>query len=171
MFMREALCSCCCPQAKFEMSKNAIDKEEMEPMMKTDYDELQQLMATYAYSIDTRDYDSLAACFMADATTVYAGHSDVLTGHDQILAHMKRALDPLDVTQHLFTNFIIDIQGETGTLKCDILAQHVCRGERYLAGGKYNVEVRRSAGKWKIARVSARSVWSDGNRALLPKSE
>ena len=139
-------------------------------MIKTDHEEIQELMATYAYTLDAKDYDGVTACFTVDATTAYAGYSHTLTGHAEIGAHMKRALEPLDVTQHLFTNFIIDVEGDRGELKCDILAQHVSQGENYLAGGKYNVEVRRTAGKWKIARISARSVWSDGNRALLPKA-
>jgi ketosteroid isomerase-like protein len=139
-------------------------------MTKTDHDEIQQLMASYAYAIDAKDYDGITACFTPDAATTYAGYSSMLTGHAEIRAHMKRALDALDVTQHLFANFIIDTEGDTGALKCDILAQHVRQGERYIAGGKYKVEVRRSAGQWKIARVSARSVWSDGTRALLPNS-
>jgi uncharacterized protein (TIGR02246 family) len=139
-------------------------------MTKTEHDEIQQLMASYAYALDTRDYDGLMSCFTTDATTVYAGHSDVLRGHEQIEAHMRRALEPLDATQHLFTNFIIHTDRDTGTVKCDILAQHICRGEKYTAGGKYDVDVRRSSGRWQIARVSARSVWSEGNRAMLPKS-
>jgi uncharacterized protein (TIGR02246 family) len=139
-------------------------------MTKTDHEKIQQLIASYAYARDTRDYDSLMICFTSDATTVYAGHSDVLKGHEQIKAHMKRALEPLEVTQHLFTNFIIETDGDSGTVKCDILAQHICKGEKYMAGGKYDVDVRRSSDKWQIARVSARSVWSEGNRAMLPKS-
>jgi uncharacterized protein (TIGR02246 family) len=139
-------------------------------LTKTDHDHIQQLMATYAYSIDTRDYDGLMACFTDDASTVYAGYSDVLNGKEQIRAHMKKSLDPLEATQHMFTNFIIETNGDMGTCKCDILAQHVQKGERYLAGGKYSVEVRRTSGKWQIAKVSARSVWSDGKRSMLPKS-
>jgi ketosteroid isomerase-like protein len=139
-------------------------------MMKTDYDEIQQLMATYAHALDAKNYDAITDCFTPDAITVYAGHSDTLKGQVEIGAHMKRALEPLDVTQHLFMNFVIDIEGDTGRCHCDVLAQHVRQGERYLAGGKYNVEVRRSAGKWKMSRVSARSVWSEGNKGMLPKA-
>lgn len=139
-------------------------------MKKTDREEIQELMATYAYALDAKDYEGVTACFTADATAAYAGYSDTLAGHAQIAAHMKRALEPMDATQHLFTNFIIEVEGDGGELMCSILAQHVCQGENYLAGGKYDVEVRRTAGNWKIARLSARSVWSEGNRALLPKA-
>lgn len=139
-------------------------------MIKSEYDQIQEMMAIYAYSIDTRNYQALRECFTADASTIYAGHSNHLTGQDAIIDHMQRVLDALDVTQHMFTNFIIDIQEDSAKLTCDILAQHVRQGERYLSGGKYKVEARRAAGRWRIANVSAGSVWNDGNKTLLPKA-
>jgi ketosteroid isomerase-like protein len=138
-------------------------------MQKTDYDQMQQLMAIYAHAIDAKNYDVLTTCFTPDATTTYVGYSLTLTGHAEIIAHMRRALDPLDATQHLFTNFVVNVDDNVGDLTCDILAQHVHQGKRYLAGGKYNVSVRQIDGKWKIVCINARNVWSDGDRAMLPK--
>ena len=140
-------------------------------MTGTEYEQIQQLMAIYAYAIDAKDYDAIAACFTPDAVAVYEGHSHVLRGQGEIVAHMKLALNPFDVTQHLVTNHIVDVEGGNGQLKCDVLGQHVRQGERLIAGGKYIVELRRTAGQWKISRLSARSVWSDGNKSMLPTAE
>lgn len=143
-------------------------------MTKTDREQIQELMATYANAIDVKDYDTVVACFLPDAAVEYFGYGQPLTGHSAILAHMKRALDTLDGTQHLFANFLIDIDGDTARLRCDILAQHWRRGvpggETYMAGGKYTVELRRKAGRWQFARLNARSLWSEGNRSLLPSA-
>ena len=144
-------------------------------MTKTDREQIEELIATYANALDTKDYPAVEACFMADATVRYEGYSHTLKGHTEIAAHMKRALQPLDATQHLFTNFIIDIEGNTGRLRCSILAQHVrlgtVGGDKYLAGGEYDAELRRASGKWEFAHVTARTLWGDGNRAVLPKAE
>lgn len=139
-------------------------------MSENDYYEIQQLMARYAFAIDAKDYGGIEECFATDATAIYAGHSRTLRGHAEIVAHMKRALDLAEVTQHLFTNFIIDVDNDRGQLKCDVLGRHVRGDERLSAGGKYEVELRRSSGKWKITRVSARAVWSEGNTEMLPKA-
>jgi ketosteroid isomerase-like protein len=138
--------------------------------MKSDYELIRELTARYAGAIDAKDYTAIAACFTDDACVIYAGYSDELQGIEEILGHMRRALEPIDVTQHLFANFIIDIEGDDAAMTCDILAQHLHHGETFLAGGKYEVGLAREDGNWKFARISARTVWSVGNRDLLPKA-
>jgi hypothetical protein len=142
-------------------------------MSKTDREQIQELMATYAYCIDARDYAGLADCFLEGCTAKYSGHSPALNNRDEIMAHMKLALTPLDATQHLFANFLIDVDGDQANLRAGILAQHVKNGangpETYLSGGKYTVELKRAGGKWKLAKVQGQPVWNIGNAALLPK--
>ena len=138
--------------------------------MKDDYELIRELTARYAGAIDARDYAEIANCFAPGARVVYAGYSEELQGEDAIIAHMRRALEAMDVTQHLFANFIIDIEGEGAEMTCDILAQHLHEGETFLAGGKYAVRLARTQGRWKFTRISARTVWSMGNRDMLPKA-
>jgi ketosteroid isomerase-like protein len=138
--------------------------------MKTDYNQIQELMALYAYAVDSKDYDGIAGCFTADAEAIYSGFSDRLKGLAEIGTHMKKALEALDVTQHLFTNFIVDVEGDAARFTCDVIAQHVQKSGKFMAGGKYKLEARRTAGKWKIARLSMNFVWNDGDRAMLPKA-
>jgi ketosteroid isomerase-like protein len=138
--------------------------------MKSDYELIRELTARYAGAIDAKDYAAIAACFAPDARVVYAGYSEELQGEDAILAHMRHALGPMDVTQHLFANFIIDIEGDTAAMTCDILAQHLHGGESFLAGGKYETGLVKSNEGWKFTRISARTVWSSGNRDMLPKA-
>jgi uncharacterized protein (TIGR02246 family) len=137
----------------------------------TDREAIQELMATYANGIDARDYAAIADCFTEDATVEYRGHSHQLVGRAAIAALMEQQLGPLDATQHLFANFIIRVDGDAARFTCDIIAQHVRRGapggDTYMAGGKYEVDARRTAEGWKIARVNAGTVWSDGNHNLL----
>jgi uncharacterized protein (TIGR02246 family) len=141
-------------------------------MSYSDREQIQQLMANYADSIDEKDYERIAGCFAIDATATYKGHSVNMQGRSEIKEHMIEALSKLDQTQHMFTNFLIDVQGDTARLKCDVLAQHVQRGaaggDKYLAGGKYKIDLKRIDGDWKIIRVNAGSVWREGNRELLP---
>jgi hypothetical protein len=142
-------------------------------MTKTDWEQIYELLSRYAYTIDAKDYPGIAACFTADAEADYPGFTAPLKGHDQIVAHMKRALEPLAVTQHTYSNFIIDTDGDDGWLTCDIMAQHVhgagADAKTYLAGGKYRVEVRREGGAWKMSRVGAQNVWGMGERGVLPR--
>jgi ketosteroid isomerase-like protein len=139
-------------------------------MMKTDREQIQELVATYANALDDKDYDGIAACFASDATAAYGSHPQVFEGASAIADLMKKALGPLDGTQHMFTNLIIDIEGDAGRMSYDVLGQHWKKdapgGEHYLMGGKYKVEVRRIGGKWKFQTVRARGLWGDGNKTL-----
>jgi ketosteroid isomerase-like protein len=139
---------------------------------KTDWQQIQELLSRYAQTLDGRDYPGIADCFTSDAVADYPGFAAPLKGQEQILAHMRRALEPLAVTQHMYSNFIIDVDGDAAHLTCDILAQHVrgkgAAAETYLAGGKYTVDARRTATGWKMSHVAATSEWGIGDRSLLP---
>lgn len=140
----------------------------------TDREAIQQLVAIYARALDEKDYETIASCFAADAEVEYVSFSAAMTGRDEIMAHMKKALEPLTATQHLFTNFIIELDDAAASLACDVLAQHIAGAgggaETFLSGGKYQVGLRRTDGRWAFASVVARSVWSVGERDMLPSS-
>lgn len=140
-------------------------------MTKTDREQIEELTALYAAAIDDKDYEGIARCFAPDATVIYAGYCEELQGHEAIIDHMRLALEPMDATQHLFANFIIDIESDTGEMTCDILAQHLRGGDTFLAGGKYRVRLARTGEGWKFSGISARTVWSSGSREMLPGAD
>jgi uncharacterized protein (TIGR02246 family) len=137
----------------------------------SDRDEIQELMAHYAEAIDTKDYARLAACFAPDADGQWAAMPEPVVGSVAIANFMKGILDRLEATTHMFTNFIIEVNGDTARMQAKIIAQHVRMGvpggETYLAGARYDAQVRRIDGKWKLARVRGSSIWHDGNAAIL----
>lgn len=142
-------------------------------MNKTDRDRIQEHMSIYANAIDRKDYDAIAGCFAPEAEIEYAGFSDRLREIESIINHMRLTLEPLDAMQHIFGNFIIDIDEDAARLTCDIIAQHIRHGTEggnsFMAGGKYNVRLRKTDGEWKFERISASTVWTTGNRDLLPR--
>jgi uncharacterized protein (TIGR02246 family) len=151
-----------------------VDEREA-VMVKTDWEQICELMATYANAIDAKDYAGIADCFTDDASATYGDFSETLQGRAAITAHMERSLAPLDATHHVFGNFIVDAEGDAGRLSASIIARHERRGapggDSYLAGNRYKVEVRRAAGAWKIAQAAVGPVmWSEGNRDLLPRA-
>ena len=141
-------------------------------MTLTDREQIQQLVAIYARALDARDYETIADCFALDGFAEFVGFSGPMTGRDAIDAHMKKALGPLAITQHIFTNFIIEIDGDSATLYCDAMGQHVAGtgedAETFLSGGKYNAEMRRRDGRWQFQKLVAKAVSGTGDREMLP---
>lgn len=131
-------------------------------------------MARYAGAIDAKDYAAIGTCFTEDALASYSSFSEPLEGREAILAHMRKALEPLATTQHIFGNFIVDVDGDEARASCAIIAQHLGSGDAsenyYLSGGQYSLRLQKPDGEWKIAWASAREVWSIGDRSLLPQT-
>jgi ketosteroid isomerase-like protein len=143
-------------------------------MKKTDSELIQQLLDSYARALDAKDYEGVGRCFTADAVVAYPRLSQPLRGRSNITTYTRRALEGLDGTQHLFTDFKIAVRGNSGRVSCGIFAQLVrrstIRGDgNFLAAGQYEVGLRRAAGKWKISRMVSIPVWSEGIEALPPK--
>ena len=138
----------------------------------SDHEAIRQLVARYARAIDTKDYAGIAACFTLDAVVDYGEAGPKLHGRAELAENMRKALAPIDVTQHLFTNFIIALDGDAAELDCDVIAQHVRRGEAggetLLVGARYQVRLARRPGGWLMAHVHEWIVWADGNRAIVP---
>src|SRR5436305_541778 len=97
-------------------------------MIKTDREQIEELMSTYGQAIDAKNYDGVAACFAPDAIVEYTGYSQHLKGHKDIVGFMRQALEPLDGTHHMFANFIINVERECGDFTCGVLAQHWLTG-------------------------------------------
>lgn len=141
---------------------------------KSDHDQLLELMAKYANALDFKRYDAITDCFAETASIDYAGFTEPVTGAASITAYIRSAIEPLDVSQHVFGNFIVDIDGNAAVLTCDVIAQHIGNGahngDALQAGGKYRVRAVKEQGTWRFSAIQARSLWSQGNRHLLPKT-
>lgn len=136
-----------------------------------DQETVRHLMAVYARALDTKDYGRLGECFAQEAVARFEPAGFNLQGRDAIVSVMKSALDPLDVTQHLFGNFIIEVSSDTATVSCDVIAQHVRQGvpggDKILVGARYDIGLTRHGPTWQMASIFQCALWMDGNSALL----
>jgi len=143
---------------------NAADgKTSVAP--KSDREQLQELVATYGFSLDTKDYAGLGNCFTADGKFTFG--TNTTSGRDNIVAMLKEALAPWDATQHSYTNFVIDIDGNQARVRSNFLAVHMRNnapgGNIFTVGGRYNVEAQKTGQKWFISHLTGTSTWMDGN--------
>ena len=138
-------------------------------IIKTEREKVQELLFAYGNGIDQKDFAALAGCFTEDAVFDYG--DSMPTGGKAIAEFVAEAVEHVEGTQHFFTNFIVDIEGDRGRFICDSLGQHWRNGphggDKWLASGKYTVEVQRVDGDWKISHAKVRPVWSEGNPAIF----
>lgn len=138
-------------------------------------DELDIVGATYRYcaAIDGRNWGDLARCFTPDATAVFGGLPGRHEGLAEIQMAISNSLEPLDASQHLVTNHLIELSGDAATSRCYVHAQHVRRGleggENFTLAGTYEDQWQRTAEGWRICLRTLSVTWTQGNREVLRK--
>lgn len=140
-------------------------------MTHDDRDQIQELMFRYGEACDTRDYALLKRCFVEACVVRYSAFSGRLEGHDDLVAYLKPVLAELDLTQHIFTNFIVAVDGDAARFTCQLHAQHLKTGAPggplFTVGGKYKVELLRTADGWRMSELEFKPAWMSGNPALV----
>lgn len=127
-----------------------------------------EVTIAYTWALDTRRFEDLRQLFLPDAT---ASLGTELTGIDAIIERVDRVLTPLDDSQHLVSNHEVRLDGDRATCRCYFQAQHIRRGtdggDNFIVAGRYEDDLARTTGGWRIARRSLVSMWSDGNPAVI----
>lgn len=137
----------------------------------TQRDEIVELFTRYGWACDTKDWTLLESCFYPDATIDYSGFGHAIEGYQPLEDYLRQALDALDATQHLFTNFAVEIAGDECTFRCGMRAQHVRRsatdGPLFEVAGTYHVAARRSEDGWRMTELRYTPIWMSGNPNVL----
>jgi len=98
-------------------------------------------------------------------------HSTRRTGRH--CAPVSRTLEPLDASQHLLGNTVVDVDGDDATSICYFQAQHVRAGtpggDTYFIAGSYADRLVRTPQGWRIAERVQAYLWRDGNRAVVAR--
>ncbi len=127
----------------------------------------------YCAALDGRDWDALSRCFTPDAIAVYGRITGQHEGIGAIQRVCRTALEPLDASQHLVANHLVELLGDQAKSSCYIRAQHTRRGledgENFMVAGTYEDEWRRTADGWRICRRTLVVSWTEGNPAVLAR--
>ena len=137
-----------------------------------DRQEIADLCVRYTYALDRKDWESVRACFTDDPVFVHPGGR--VEGADGIVERARRALEPLDASQHLLGNVLVEMDEDhvdSATSICYFQAQHVragtAGGDTYIIAGSYADRLARTNKGWRIAHRDQVYLWRDGNRAVV----
>lgn len=132
------------------------------------------LTIAYCWAIDTHDWDALDDVFSDDVTAVLA--APLLTGVDAIKSRIRKALEPLDDSQHMVSNHQVTMaaDGDSATCRCYLQAQHIRNdadgGPNFIIGGRYEDRMVRTADGWRIQFRELVPMWREGNVEVLHRS-
>jgi ketosteroid isomerase-like protein len=127
-----------------------------------DVSEITQLLYRYARAIDGKDWKALERVFTPDARIHYAVERGTEVGFAQLGPWLAQAMRIFKVTQHVITNPLIELSGDTARCTSYLTATHLQvkrdgTSVRTTEGSRYSDALVRAPEGWRLDRV-----WVDG---------
>jgi ketosteroid isomerase-like protein len=130
---------------------------------------IEAVLFDYATVLDKKDYAGLANVFIEDAVVEYIGIADC-NGLAEIQGLVGSILDKCAETQHMLSNVIINVNGDTAEANCYLQAMHVGKGEYegqiMMVWGEYIDQLVLSNGQWRISKRQLKSLGTQGDIGL-----
>ncbi len=134
-----------------------------------DREAVKALTIAYTWALDRKEFERLRDVFLPDATARLGGVD--CAGIDAIIARISSALSPLDDSQHLIGNHEVVLDGDHGTSRCYLQAQHVRReaggSPNYIVAGRYEDQVVLTPAGWRIRHRDLTVMWTEGNYEVV----
>lgn len=139
----------------------------------TDNAKIIEVCTRFAWHADHREWDALQALFtdvvLLDYTSLNGGEPARLDAAT-LVGNWAKVLGGFDATQHLITNHLVEVTGDTARCTAAYQATHRLNssvgGSLWTLGGDYQFELIRSDARWLISAVTMRATWGDGNQHL-----
>lgn len=140
----------------------------------TGYDDRSQildLLSSYAFGLDHRDFPRVASVFTSDAEVEIVFESympdaerfkSLTIGGDAVAAGARQLFSTLDATQHFLGAQSIEVTSSGARASTQMVAHHHRGGDFYHTGGTYEDELVRTALSWRISRRTVRIHWTLG---------
>jgi len=138
--------------------------------MSADSEEIVALLIRYARAIDTQDWRLLRTCFTDDATSDY-GDIGSWRGAGDLVRFMEDAHAGMGPTQHLLSNFQVEVDGDGASSLAyvhavTVLASHP--DDWIDTVGTYEDRLERGADGWRIAHRTFRTSRTILSPSLTP---
>lgn len=139
-----------------------------------DRQEIIDLLVRYTTAVDTKNWALLAQCLTPDAVADYGEDFGCYEGYPAIETVLK-SFHALDVSQHMLSNFVVEIDGDSAKTICYVHAQHYMAGaeggEFFTVGGTCEDEVIRTDNGWRIKKRTFTATWAEGNAGMFDNRE
>ena len=129
----------------------------------------------YATGVDTRDWAMYRSLFAdeveIDFSSYDPGLAPMTIAADDWVAGLKPLFEGLAATQHMMSNPLVDLEGDSAQITMYVRAHHVFDAEDpesyYTIGGYYRDRLVRERGNWKLVRVNLNVTWRLGHPEIM----
>jgi len=143
------------------------------PSEAADKVEIQEIISAHGLFADCREFAAIKTITLPDATYDYSS----CFGPDFKLVKLADFLEGddifflgFDATQHMISNFIIVLDGDSATSRSHVRATHRIDSDIYVMGGLYHHKLVRLNGAWKIAHTTFEQTYTEGDTTLFERA-
>ncbi len=135
---------------------------------------IQEIELKFAHALDTKDW-TLAAALFADIIqadfSAYGIPAKAMQNGELIGLYQYSFRNEKLVTEHLYTNFMIEINGGTASCRFNFIGNHYVAGledgEEFYLYAQYNDKLAYENGGWKINERRLKIFYTKGNASML----
>jgi hypothetical protein len=124
-------------------------------------------------NVDTRDYKAMRDCLTDEVDFDYSAlfGTSMPPKADELVENVRGNHSGFRATQHITTNHLVTIDGDTAQCLVNFQAQHFLPNDRgsnlWTLGGRYLYSFARTQEGWKIHGCVISVSWTDGNLQLF----
>jgi SnoaL-like protein len=134
-----------------------------------DHAEIERAISSLGRCLDERDFEGLRNLFTRDASVETPGGAS--SGHDALVEQARRRHTSAAGIQHVITNLLVDLDGDTAQVRANLLVAFAEAGPRdpapFLLGEVYRFSLTRTPDGWRITRMSSAPTWTLNRPAQL----
>ena len=134
--------------------------------------EIQQVVNGYFRALDEKDLDAAhLRRILTDGARVIRPNGAAMIGPETIGQSHRESMARFESTQHIISNQDVATDGDTATVRANVVAIHVWPGARtmltkpenyFAAGGVIVAQLVRTVAGWRISEMSNRVLWRAG---------
>jgi hypothetical protein len=141
-----------------------------------DRTEITDLIHHLGQCLDEGRFNEMRSLLVDDATVVTPGGG--ATGRDAVIAQAARNHTAHDRIQHLITDPLVEVDGDSGTVRANLVVHFATSTDRVgtalappprlTLGQLYRFDVVRTRQGWRLARIELTPIWAAGSQDLAP---
>lgn len=136
-----------------------------------DQADITRTLTDIAAGADRHDWMRVRGAFADTVTTDYTslwGGEPVAQPADELVAAWAAFLPGFDSTHHMVTNHAItEVSDTNATAEADFTATHRIDDERWVLGGRYEYDLKKTDGRWVVTSLTMTALWETGDRTLV----